>query len=474
MFKTKAKFKEDLFEGSLTKNILLYALPIMATGILQLLFNTADLVVVGRYDGPNALAAVGSTSALINLIVNLLLGLSVGAAVSVAQAWGAKDKEALEKNVHTAMAVALVGGIIVGVAGFFLGETFLEMMKTDSNVIEGATTYIKIYFIGVPASMVYNFGAAILRSVGDAKRPLFFLALSGVTNMVLNIVFVAGFDLGVAGVAIATAISQLVAAVLVVIHLMRSNESYKLVIRKIGFHKSQFFTIIRIGVPAGLQSSIFSISNVIIQSSVNGFGNIAVAGNTAAMSIEGFVYTVMNAFGQSAMTFTGQTVGARRNDRIPAIGLRCALLVTVVGLAAGIAAYIFRSPLLHIFMPAGSEDTAQAVEYGSIRVFIICVPYFLCGLMDCFTGMLRGMGRSALPMVVCLVGVCGIRIIWICTFFAANPTLEMIYYSYPVSWLITALAQWIMYMSAKSKALRRGNEEISHDNSAAEQGKLNA
>lgn len=457
MLKTKAKVKSDLFEGSLTKNILLYALPIMATGVLQLLFNTADLVVVGRFDGPNALAAVGSTSALINLIVNLLLGLSVGAAVSVAQAWGAKNNEVLEKNIHTSMAVALVGGIIFGAAGFFFGGTFLKMMKTDPAVIDAATTYIKIYFIGVPASMVYNFGAAILRSVGDAKRPLFFLTLSGIVNIILNVVFVAGFSLGVAGVAIATSISQLVAAVAVVIHLLRSNESYRLVLHKIRFHKSQFFTIVRIGVPAGLQGSIFSISNVLIQSSVNSFGSIAVAGNTASMSVEGFVYTVMNAFGQAAMTFTGQTVGARRNDRIPAIGLRCTLLVAVIGLAAGIAAYIFRSPLLYIFMPEGSEDTAQAVAYGSVRVFLICVPYFLCGLMDCFTGMLRGMGRSVVPMIVCLVGVCGIRVIWIYTFFAAEPTLEMIYYSYPVSWLITAVAQWIMYMVAKNKAVRSGN-----------------
>ncbi len=446
-------YKKDLLSGSLTKNIIIYTLPIMATGILQLLFNTADLIVVGHFNGSDALAAVGSTSALINLIVNLLLGLSVGSAVSVAHAFGARDKKALSESVHTAMAMSLVGGIIVGIVGVIFGGNFLELMKTDENVIEAATLYIRIYFIGIPASMVYNFGASILRAVGNTKTPLIFLSISGVVNVALNIVLVWAFSLGVAGVAIATAVSQLISAILVVAYMMRTPEAYRLSLKKLGFRKKQFMKMLAIGLPAGLQGSLFSISNVIIQSSVNSFGNIVVAGNTAAMTIEGFVYTIMNAFGNAAMTFVGQSMGAEKHELVPKITKRAFICVTVIGLVAGCATYIFRQPLLSVFLSSEDVNASAAAVYGSQRLLMICVPYFVCGIMDVMTGSLRGMGSSTVPMIITIIGVCGLRVVWIYTIFAARHELSVLYLSYPVSWLITAAAQFILYMIIKSRRL---------------------
>lgn len=451
----KAKQK-DLFAGSLTRNILLYTLPIIATGILQLLFNTADLVVVGQFDGSGALAAVGSTSALINLIVNLLIGLSVGSAVIVAQAWGARDREAIGRGVHTAMAVSLIGGVLVGIIGALFGGDFLRWMDTDAAVIADATLYIRIYFIGVPAGMVYNFGAAILRAAGNTKVPLAFLSIAGVVNILLNLLLVAGFQMGVAGVAIATSVSQLVSAVLVVIYMMKSRTDYRFQLRRLAIHKKELIRMMAIGIPAGLQGSLFSISNVIIQSSVNSFANMAlVAGNTAAMTIEGFVYTLMNSFSNAAMTFVGQTVGAERYDRIPKVAIRCLLLVTGVGVGAGVLVYLFRSPLLNIFAASEDVNAAAAASYGAIRLLYICVPYFLCGLMDVLTGILRGMGSSTLPMIITIGGVCGLRILWIYTVFAANHTLEILYFSYPLSWVVTAVAQMILYIVVKRRLFRR-------------------
>ncbi len=451
----KAKEK-DLFSGSLTGNIFLYTLPIIATGLLQLLFNTADLVVVGQFEGSDAVAAVGSTSSLINLIVNLLIGLSVGSAVIVAQAWGAKDRDAISRSVHTAMAISLVGGILVGAAGVFFGGDFLRWMGTDASVLDDATVYIRIYFIGVPASMVYNFGASILRAAGNTKIPLAFLSTAGVVNIILNIVLVAGFQMGVAGVAVATAVSQLISAILVVIYMMKSRQHYNFRIRRLGFHKSELIRMMRIGIPAGLQSSLFSISNVIIQSSVNSFHDMAlVAGNTAAMTIENYVYTLMTSFTSAAMTFVGQTVGAERYDRIPKVALRCILIVTGVGIGAGALAYLFRAPLLSVFSSSEDVNAAAAASFGSIRILFICVPYFLCGLMDVITGILRGMGSSTLPMIITIVGVCGLRILWIYTVFEYWHTLPVLYFSYPLSWFVTAAAQLILFFVVKRRLFRR-------------------
>ncbi len=457
--------ERDLFAGSLTKSIFLYTLPIMATSLLQLLFNTADLLVVGNFNGPGALAAVGSTSALINLIVNLLVGLSVGATVVVAQAWGAGDRASLERAVHSAMAISLIGGVLMGLVGFFFGGTFLSWMGTTEEVLADATLYIKIYFVGVPAGMIYNFGAAILRAIGNTRTPLFFLTTAGVVNIIFNVIFVAAFDMGVAGVATATSISQLISAVLVVVYLVKSREPYRLSIRKIRFHRGEVTRTLRIGVPAGLQSALFSISNVIVQSSVNSFKDVAVvAGNTAAMTVEGYVYSVMNSFSNTAMTYIGQTNGAGRNDRIPAVARRCLILVTSFGIAAGLLVYLCRVPLLSMFARAGATegeavDMVRVLEVGAERMLFICLPYFLCGLMDVLTGMLRGMGYSTVPMIITVAGVCVVRIVWIFTYFKAHHTLGALYFSYPLSWFVTALVQGTLFL-VMYRRLRREERHL--------------
>ncbi|MBO7740778.1 MAG: MATE family efflux transporter, partial [Clostridia bacterium] len=341
--------RKELFNGSLTKNILLFALPVMATGMLQMLFNTADLAVVGRFDGNDALAAVGSTTAMIHLIVNLLMGLSVGASVVVAQAYGAKDDNVLSKSVHTALAVSVVAGLLVSVVGFFFGGKILTLMGTAPEVLDDATLYVKIYFLGAPVSMIYNFGAAILRAVGNTKTPLIFLSAAGVINVLLNLFLVIVFDLGVAGVAIATITSQAVSSSLVLIYLARRSDACRFYLKKLAFHQKELVRMIAIGLPAGLQSSLFAISNVMIQSSVNSFGSVEIiAGNTAAMSIEGFVYILMNSFSNAGMTFIGQTIGAERYDRVPRVARRTLLWVTIGGLASGLLCYVFRAPLLSV------------------------------------------------------------------------------------------------------------------------------
>ena len=454
MAQTKRK---DLFQGSMTKNILLFALPVMATGMLQMLFNTADLAVVGRYDGNDALAAVGSTTAMIHLIVNLLMGLSVGASVVVAQAYGAKDDHTLSKSVHTAIAISLVAGLIVSLVGFFFGGKLLSLMGTAPEVLDDATLYVKIYFLGAPVSMIYNFGSAILRAVGNTKMPLLFLSAAGVINVLLNLVLVIVFGMGVAGVAIATITSQAVSALLVMIYLARRTDACRFVLKKLAFHKQELVRMIAIGLPAGLQSSLFAISNVIIQSSVNSFGSVEViAGNTAAMSIEGFVYILMNSFSNAGMTFIGQTIGAERYERVPRIARRTLLWVTLGGLFAGIFCYVLRAPLLSIFLKVEEgSNAALAASYGEMRLFYICAPYFVCGVMDVLSGMLRGMGYSTVPMIITVGGVCGLRLLWIYTVFAVFHTPEILYFSYLLSWVITALAQGTLYLIMQRRLFKK-------------------
>ena len=449
--------RKNLFKGSLTKNILLFALPVMATGMLQMLFNTADLAVVGRFDGNNALAAVGSTTAMIHLVVNLLMGLSVGASVIVAQAYGAKDDKTLSKSVHTSIAVALAGGVLVGLVGFFLGGKILSLMGTDPAVIEDATLYVKIYFIGVPVSMVYNFGASILRAVGNTKTPLIFLGMSGVINVLLNLFLVIVFDMGVAGVAVATVTSQAISAILVLWYLARRKDACRFIPKKIAFHKNELIRMIKIGLPAGLQSSLFAISNVMIQSSVNSFNSVeVVAGNTAAMTIEGFVYILMNSFSNAGMTFIGQTIGAERYDRVNRVARRTLLWVTIGGLTAGLFCYFMSGPLLSVFLEVeAGGDAALAATYGEMRLLFICAPYFVCGVMDVLTGLLRGMGCSTLPMIITVGGVCGFRLLWIYTVFAHYHTPEVLFVSYLISWVITAIAQAILYFVVQARLMKK-------------------
>lgn len=423
----------------------------MLSGVLQLLFNAADIIVVGRFAGSNSLAAVGSNGALINLIVNLLIGLSVGAAVAVGFYYGAQELQEVKETIHTSIAISLIGGVICLVLGLVLSPVLLRMMGTPENIISKAELYLQIYFIGLPAMSVYNFGSAILRALGDTKHPLYYLIVAGIVNIVLNVVFVAGFSMDVAGVAIATVISQVVSAFLTVRHMMRMEEELRLEWKKVHINKAKLARIAKVGIPSGIQSTVFSLSNVLIQSSINGFGELAVAGNSAASNIEGFIYVAMNSFYQSAQTFTSQNVGARRYKRINRVFATCALMVTVTGLVLGNCAYFFGKELLAIYLPGD----AKAIEYGIIRMGVIATTYALCGIMDVLSGELRGMGESVLPMIVSLVGSCLLRVVWIYTIFQQFHTLKVLYYSYPVSWILTAAVHLLCYFYVRNRLMRR-------------------
>ncbi|MBQ7324396.1 MAG: MATE family efflux transporter [Clostridia bacterium] len=431
-------------EGPLFRNIVTYTIPIILTSILQLLFNAADLVVVGQFCGSVSVAAVGATGAITNLIVNLFIGLSVGAGVTVAHAYGCDDEQSVHRTVHTTIPAALVSGVVLTVVGVACSETFLHWMGTPDNVLKLSALYMKIYFAGMTFNMVYNFAASILRAVGDTKSPLIFLSIAGVINVALNVVFVTVFHMNVAGVALATTISQAISAVLVVVALMRRTDACRLDLRKMRFYPQQLKKIVSIGLPAGIQGSLFSISNVIIQSSVNSFGDIVMSGNAAAGNIEGFVYVSLNAFHQTAVNFTGQNAGARNYKRVFRTLWICLGCVTAVGLCFGSLAYIFGENLLSIYI----TDSAKAIEYGMIRLSFICLPYFLCGLMDVTTGALRGMGASLVPMIISVLGVCGIRIVWIYTIFQvpAYHTPECLYLSYTISWVATFLTQLVAFI----------------------------
>lgn len=438
------KTGHTMLQGPLFSNIILYTIPIILTSLLQLLFNAADLIIVGRFCGSISVAAVGATGAITNLIVNLFIGLSVGAGVTVAHAYGCKDDRAIHRTIHTALPTALVSGVILTVVGVALSETFLVWMDTPKNVLSLSAVYMRIYFGGITFNMVYNFCASILRAVGDTKSPLIFLSVAGVINVVLNIFFVTVFHMNVAGVALATTISQGVSAVLVVITLMRRTDACKLTLSKMRFYKPQLLKIVGIGLPAGIQGSLFSISNVLIQSSINSFGDIVMSGNAAAGNIEGFVYVMLNAFHQTAVNYTGQNAGARQYKRVFRILWICLGCVAVVGLSAGFLAYTFGESLLSIYI----TDSTEAISYGMLRLTYICIPYFLCGLMDVSTGALRGMGASLVPMIISILGVCGIRIVWISTIFQMPQfhTPECLYFSYTVSWSITFLCQLAAYL----------------------------
>ncbi len=427
--------------GPLFMKIVMFSLPLMLSGLLQLLYNAADIIVVGRFAGPTALAAVGSTGSLTNLIVSVFMGLSVGSSVAVAQYYGAGDHHHVNEVVHTSIATSLVASVIVSVFGITMAEKLLTAMGTPPDVLGQATLYLRIYFAGMPASMLFNYGSSILRAVGDTKRPLYYLTISGIVNVILNLIFVIFFHMGVAGVALATIISQVLSAVLVVICLIQFNGSVKLDLRSIRFHKDKLLQLIRIGLPAGLQGSIFSLSNVLIQSSVNSFGSAVMAGNSAAQNIEGFIYVAMNTIYHTALTFTGQNVGAKEYKRVRRVFWICSMLVTGIGLVLGFASLAAGKFLLGIYAPGNTE----VIGYGMVRMMLICGTYFLCGLMDTFVGMLRGMGASLTPMLVSVIGVCGFRITWIYTAFAQHRDQQTLYYSYPISWLATALIHMICY-----------------------------
>lgn len=448
----KKSYEIDMCNGPLLGKILIFALPLMLSGMLQLLFNAADIVVVGRFAGPTALAAVGSTGALINLLVNVFMGLSIGTNVLTAQRFGAQDEEGMSDTVHTSILVSIVSGFFLVIVGIALAKPLLTLMGTPDEVIDQSALYMRIYFAGMPAMMLYNFGAAILRAVGDTKRPLYFLMAAGVINVVFNLFFVIVFHMGVAGVALATVISQVISAILVTRCLIMTDGIYRLDVRKLRIKKEILIKIARVGLPAGFQGAVFSLSNVLIQSSVNSFGSIAMAGNTAGSNIENFVYMAMNAMYQTALSFTSQNMGAQKTQRVKKVLFICLGAVIVIGLVLGNGAVFFGHQLLGIY----SSD-AEVIAYGINRMKVLATWYFLCGMMDVMVGSLRGMGYSLMPMIVSLLGACGLRVLWIFTIFQWKNTLFSLYLSYPVTWTITFLAHFICwYFIAKKKLGKKG------------------
>lgn len=435
-------YEIDMTSGSVLKKLLLFTLPLMLSGMLQLLFNAADIIVVGRFAGDNSLAAVGANSALINLLTNLFIGLSVGANVMAARAHGAGHDKELSETVHTSILLGLFSGVLLTIIGVVFAPQILVIMKTPDNVLSLAVIYIRIYFVGMPATMLYNFGAALLRSVGDTKRPMYFLVISGVINVLLNLLFVIAFKMDVAGVALATVISQYFSAALVIRCLMNEQGAIQLVLKELRFNLGQFLGIVRVGLPAGFQGVVFALSNVVIQSSVNLFGDTVVAGNSAAASVEGFIYMAMNSFYQAAISFTGQNYGAKRLDRIPRILFCAECCVIATGLIFGWAAFLLGEPLLGIY-----SKSPEVIAAGMDRLGIIATTYALCGMMDVMVGMLRGLGCSITPMIVSLAGACGLRILWIATVFQPERyhKITTVYLSYPISWIITFAAHIVCF-----------------------------
>lgn len=442
----RGRHEIDMTEGPLLPKILAFSGPLILTGILQLLYNAADVIVVGNYAGHEALAAVSSTGSLINLLVNVFMGLSVGASVAVARHYGARDIIAMRKAEHTAMTLALFMGVGVGIAGFLLARPLLQLMDSPPDVIDGAALYVRIYFLGMPANMLYNFGAATMRAVGDTRRPMVYLMISGLVNVLLNLLLVIVFHLDVAGVAIATVASQVVSMVLVLLCLFRTRGAIQLNLNECRIDRKSLRDIIRIGLPAGLQGSLFSISNVLIQSSVNSFGSLVVAGNGVACNIEGFVYTAMNAQHQADMTFASQNYGAGKPDRVKRTLWCCLGVVTAIGLSMGLLILLFGKPLLGLY-----NQEPEVIAKGMIRMGVIMPTYFLCGLMDVMVGQLRGVGYSIMPMIVSLTGACLLRIVWILTVFAQDHDLTVLYMSYPVSWFVTFIIHFLCYMLVARK-----------------------
>ena len=436
----------DMINGPMLGKILLFALPLALSSILQLAFNAADTIVVGRFAGSQALAAVGSNGSLINLFVNAFMGLSIGANVLVARYKGEGREDKMSRAVHTSVLLSMAGGCLVGILGFIAAPQLLHLMSVPSDVINLSSIYLRIYFIGLPCLMTYNFGAAILRSVGDTKRPLVFLIISGIVNVCLNLVFVIIFKMSVAGVALATIISELISAILVIVTLTKESGPLKLDLHKLSIDSAIFKEILKIGLPAGLQSCVFSLSNIVIQSNINSFGSTIIAGNSAASNVEGFVYIGINAFYQACLTFVSQNFGAKKLKRCDKALFLCSVSGVVVGLILGMGVYIFGSQVLGFY----STDP-QVIAAGMIRLKIIVRTYCICGLMDITVGALRGIGHSFIPTCISLTGSCLLRLVWIATIFKINPTIEMLYIVYPVSWIVTYAAQFACYAISKRK-----------------------
>ena len=445
----KNKYEIDMCNGTIMDKLISFSIPLMLSGILQLMFNAVDIVVVGHFSGSQALAAVGSTTALINVFTNLFIGISLGANVLAARYYAAGKTKEMSETVHTAIALALVSGVAMAVIGVVFARGALEIMGTPDDVIAKSTLYMQIYFCGMPFFMMYNYGAAILRAVGDTKRPLIFLIVSGVINAVLNLFLVIVFHLDVAGVGIATVISQLVSCILVLRCLHHTESSYQLHLAKLRIRSVYLKQIFEVGVPAGIQSTVINISNAMLQSSVNSFGSIAMAGYTASNNIFGFLYVSVNSFTQACMSFTSQNYGVKKLKRMDRVLIDCMILSVVVTLILGSSVYVFGPELLHIY-----SDQADVIQYGMEIFSYTTVTYFLCGLMDLFPGALRGMGYSTVPMILSIIGTVGVRIIWIYGLFPSHRSLTFLFLSYPVSWIATIIMQVICFWFVRKKIHR--------------------
>ncbi len=446
----KGSYEINMTEGALLGKLIQFSIPLALSGILQLLFNAADIVVVGRFAGSHALAAVGSTGALNMLIINLFMGLSIGVNVLCARFYGAGQERDLSETVHTAILVAALSGVVLIGLGISLSRPLLQMMDTPADVIDHSVLYMRIIFAGMPASMLYNFGSAVLRAVGDTQRPLYFLMTAGVINVLLNLFFVIVLHMGVAGVALATILSQTVSAVLVLVCLMRCEGAYRLDVKRLKIYGPKLRDMARIGIPAGIQSSMFSISNVLIQSTVNSFGSVAMAGSTAAGNIEGFLFTTLDAFTQGCQSFVGQNYGAKKLDRVRKIVWMCVVLCTAIGAVLGVTAYLCGKSLLGIY----SSDP-EVIAYGMQRMAINSALYFTFAPMNIFSGAMRGLGNSLLPMADSILGTCVLRVAWVYTVFALFPSWQMLFISYPASWALTGLLAGTSYVFVKKKAVER-------------------
>ena len=424
----------NMTEGPLVGKIILYTIPLMLSGILQLLFNAADMIIAGRYAGSVALAAIGATSSLINLLLNLFIGLSIGANVTVAHYYGAGKMKELSESVHSAILLAIISGVFIGVVGALLASPLLTLMGTPADVLPHSVNYMRIYFAGMPVTLVFNFGSAILRAIGDTRRPLTYLSIAGIINVILNIFFITVLGMGVSGVALATIISQAVSAFLILRCMATSDAAYHLDFSSLRLHMDKVRRIAKIGIPAGVQGMVFSISNVLIQSSVNSFGSVAVAGNTAQANLEGFVYNAMNSFYQTTLSFAGQNVGAKKYKRVFSVVNICIVCVFVTGIVMGGGGFLLGKRLLKIY----SSD-ADVVAFGYRRMRTIFTTYYLCGMQEVIVAGLRAAGYSIMPTIVSLIGACAFRIIWIYTVFAIKRSPEILYISYPISWLLVLI-----------------------------------
>ena len=441
----------DMCEGPILKNIIPYAIPLILSGVLQLLFNAADMVVVGRFCGSTSVGAVGATGSLINLLVNMFMGLSTGSGVAVAMSIGRGDREETHRTVHTAMLLACISGAAITVLGVVLTKPLLVLMATPADVLELAVLYVRIYFLGSIPNALYNFGAAIMRANGDTRRPMVYLIIAGVANVVLNILFVTLVELDVAGVALATALSQLLSAVLVIHALAAQPDATRLDFTRLRMYGKEVKNILKIGIPAALQGCTFSISNMLIQSSINGFGTAAVAGIAAASNILNFTYTAMNSFRHATLNFVGQNYGAGKLDRVRRVVWTSILCVSVIGIFLGVVSYIFAEPLLKLYI----TDSAEAIQFGIHRLLWFGFTYFLCGIMEVLMGALQGFGKSSVSMLINVFFTCVARVLWILTVFAAIPTLGMLYVSYPISWGLAIVAETIAFaviLKRKEKA----------------------